>query len=108
MIRHVVMWKLLDPASAPRFKQWLDTCVGLVPGMIEFEVGIRSPGLDANVDVLLVSSFVDAAALNAYQNHPHHKAVSSQLGLLRESRSVLDHESLAPRAVTPGHMKEKP
>lgn len=42
------------------------------------------------------------------QNHPHHKAVSSQLGLLRESRSVLDHESLAPRAVTPGHMKEKP
>ena len=75
-------------------------CIGLVPGMIEFEVGVRSAGLDANVDVLLVSSFVDAAALDAYQNHPHHKAVSSQLGLLRESRSVLDHESLTPG--TPG------
>ena len=56
MIRHVVMWKLLDPADAPRFKQLLDTCIGLVPGMIEFEVGVRSAGLDANVDVLLVSS----------------------------------------------------
>ena len=100
MIRHVVMWKLHDAADAPRFKQLLDTCIGLVPGMIEFEVGVRSAGLDANVDVLLVSSFVDAAALDAYQNHPHHKAVSSQLGLLRESRSVLDHESLTPG--TPG------
>ena len=100
MIRHVVMWKLIDPADAPRFKQLLDTCIGLVPGMIEFEVGIRSAGLDANVDVLLVSSFVDAASLDAYQNHPHHKAVSSQLGPLRESRSVLDHESLTPG--TPG------
>lgn len=101
MIRHVVMWTLNDPADAPRFKQLLDTCIGLVPGMIEFEVGIRSTGLDANVDVLLVSSFVDAVALDAYQNHPHHKAVSSQLGPLRESRSVLDHESLTPG--TPGY-----
>ena len=100
MIRHVVMWKLHDAADAPRFKQLLDTCIGLVPGMIEFEVGVRSAGLDTNVDVLLVSSFVDAAALDAYQNHPHHKAVSSQLGPLRESRSVLDHESLTPG--TPG------
>ena len=100
MIRHVVMWKLHDAADAPRFKQLLDTCIGLVPGMIEFEVGVRSAGLDANVDVLLVSSFVDAAALDASQNHPHHKAVSSQLGPLRESRSVLDHESLTPG--TPG------
>ena len=108
MIRHVVMWKLLDPASAPRFKQLLDTCVDLVPGMIEFEVGMCSPGLEANVDVLLVSSFVDAAALDAYQNHPHHKAVSSQLGPLRESRCVLDHETLAPRVIAPGHMKETP
>ena len=100
MIRHVVMWKLHDAADAPRFKQLLDTCIGLVPGMIEFEVGVRSAGLDANVDVLLVSSFVDAAALDAYQNHPHHKAVSSHLGPLRESRCVLDHESLTPG--TPG------
>ncbi len=95
MIRHVVMWKLLDAAHAPRFKTLLDTCAGLVPGMLEFEVHIKTPGLEANVDVMLNSLFADAAALDAYQTHPHHKAVSAQLGPLRETRSVLDH------AVTP-------
>jgi quinol monooxygenase YgiN len=91
VIRHVVMWGLKDPADAPRFKALLDSCVGLVPGMSEFEVGIRERGLEANVDVVLVSTFADAAALDAYQNHPQHKAVSAQLGPLRDTRSVLDH-----------------
>lgn len=92
MIRHVVMWKLKDPAEALRFKALLDRCAGLVPGMAQFDVGIRTEGLDANVDVVLVSTFDTAAALDAYQNHPTHREVSAQLGPLRESRTVLDHE----------------
>jgi quinol monooxygenase YgiN len=95
VIRHVVMWKLLDAGQATHFKALLDSCVGLVPGMLEFEVSTRAPGLEANVDVMLNSLFTDAAAVNAYQNHPHHKAVSAQLGPLREARSVLDHEVLS-------------
>jgi quinol monooxygenase YgiN len=91
MIRHVVMWKLKDPADAPRFKALLDSCGALVPGIRQFEVGIRQEGHEANADVVLVSTFDDAAALEAYQSHPAHKAVSAQLGPLRESRSVLDH-----------------
>lgn len=96
MIRHVVMWKLKDPVDAPRFKALLDSCAGLVPGIAQFEVGIRTGGLDANVDVVLVSTFADVAALDAYQNHPKHREVSAQLGPLRESRTVLDHELPAP------------
>jgi quinol monooxygenase YgiN len=96
VIRHVVMWKLKDPADAPRFKALLDSCAGLVPGMEQFEVGIRTPGLDASVDVVLVSTFSDAAALEAYQNHPKHREVSAVLGPMRESRQVLDHEVPAP------------
>lgn len=92
MIRHVVMWSLKDPAEAPRFKQLLDGCKDLVPGMLEFEVGIRTPGLEANADVILVSTFADAAALDAYQRHPQHQAVGAQLGPLRETRSVLDYQ----------------
>jgi quinol monooxygenase YgiN len=91
MIRHIVMWKLKDAADAPRFKELLDSCRALVPGMHEFEVGIRKDGLEANVDVVLVSTFADSASLDAYQNHPHHKAVSAQLGPLRDTRSVLDY-----------------
>ena len=91
MIRHIVMWTLRDAADAPRFKALLDSCKGLVPGMIEFEVGIRSEALEANADVVLMSSFADVTALDAYQVHPHHKAVSAQLGPLRDTRHVLDY-----------------
>ena len=91
MIRHVVLWTLKNPADAPRFKALLDSCRSLVPGIVQFEVGVRTPGHDATADVVLVSTFVDAAALDAYQNHPHHKAVSAEVGPLRQSRTVLDH-----------------
>jgi quinol monooxygenase YgiN len=92
MIRHLVMWTLKDAADAPRFKAELDSCIGLVPGMRTFEVRLRSEGLEANVDVLLDSTFVDAGALDAYQNHPHHKAVSARIGPLRHTRHVMDYE----------------
>ncbi len=96
MLRHIVMWKLRNAADAPRFKALLDSCRSLVPGMHEFDVGIRRDDLEANVDVVLVSSFADAAALDAYQQHPHHKAVAAQLGPLRDTRGVLDYFSEQP------------
>jgi len=91
MIRHVVMWTMRHPADAARFKSLLDTCHGLVPGMMQFEVGIREGAMEANVDVILVSAFADAAALDAYLHHPHHKSISAQLGPLRQERHVLDY-----------------
>ena len=86
------MWKLKVPSDAQRFKSLLESCSALVTGMAQFEVGIRADEFDANVDVVLVSAFVDAAALAAYQSHPHHLTVSAQLGPLRESRGVLDYQ----------------
>jgi len=91
MLRHIVMWKLKDPADALRFQALLESCHGLVPGMSQFEVGTRSADLEANVDVVLLASFDDATALDAYLHHPHHQAVSAQLGPLRDTRSVLDY-----------------
>ncbi|WP_140630369.1 Dabb family protein [Methylibium rhizosphaerae] len=93
MIRHVVIWKLKHAGDAPRFKALLDTCKALVPGIVEFDVGIRCEGLEANADVVLVSTFTDKAALDAYQIHPQHKAVSAELGPLRETRAVLDYDT---------------
>jgi hypothetical protein len=91
MLKHIVMWKLKDPADATRFKAELDSCRGLVPGMREFEVATRVDGLEANCDVVLYSVFDDAVALEAYLVHPRHKEVSALLGTLRESRHVLDY-----------------
>jgi quinol monooxygenase YgiN len=93
MIRHLVMWTLKDAADALRFKAELDSCAGLVPGMQYFEVRLRSDGFESNVDVLLDATFADAAALDAYQHHPHHKAVSTRIGPLRNTRHVMDYES---------------
>ncbi len=93
MIKHIVMWKLKDPADARRFQAELDSCFGIVPGMREFETAVRSEGLEANCDVVLNASFDDKEALEAYLAHPHHKQVSSLLGTLRESRSVLDYQT---------------
>ena len=66
MIKHIVMWKLNDPADAPRFKSLLDTCQGVVPGMLQFDVGIRVDGMEANCDVVLLSAFTDASALASF------------------------------------------
>ena len=96
MIKHIVMWKLKNPLDAPHFKVQLDTCADLVAGMQQFEVALRTPGLDANCDVVLYSVFDDAAALSAYVNHPHHQQISTGLGTLRETRSVLDYEITRP------------
>lgn len=91
MIRHIVLWTLHNPADAPRVKALLDSCARLAPGIVEFDVGIREPGLEANVDVVLVSTFTTAQQLDAYQQHPHHKAVAAEVGTMRSGRHVLDH-----------------
>lgn len=91
MLRHIVMWTLNNPADAPRFKALLDSCANLVPGITEFSVGIKETGLEANVDVVLVSTFTDAQQLEAYQQHPEHKAVGVELGKMRSGRQVLDY-----------------
>ncbi|WP_374589992.1 Dabb family protein [Aquabacterium sp.] len=91
MIRHIVIWSMHQPTDAPRFKALLETCAGIVPGIIEFDVGIRTDGLEANADVVLVSTFESQAVLDAYQVHPHHKGVLGQLGPLRSARHVVDY-----------------
>ena len=53
MIRHIVMWTLKRPEDAPWVKALLDTCKALVPGIHEFQVGIKTDGLEANCDAVL-------------------------------------------------------
>lgn len=92
MIKHIVMWKLKNPADAAFFKAQLDSCKDIVPGMNEFEAAVQTDGLDANQDVALYSVFDDAAALQAYIVHPHHKDIVATLKTLAESRSALDYQ----------------
>jgi quinol monooxygenase YgiN len=90
-IRHIVLWKLREPADAARFKALLDSCASVVPGIEQFEVAVRADGLEASADVVLLSTFASADALAAYQGHPHHQAVAAQLGAMRLERHVFDY-----------------
>jgi quinol monooxygenase YgiN len=93
VLKHVVIWTLHNPQEAPRFKDLLESCAQLVPGMLSFDVGIRSEGLEANADVVLVSAFACRESLEAYLHHPHHKEVAAQLGPMRLQRAVVDYWS---------------
>lgn len=99
MIKHIVMWKLKDEAegadrlgNAREMKRRLDACANIVPGQLAFEVTLAQPGLEATYDVVLYSEFTDKAALDAYVNHPVHKAVVPFIGAIREARQCMDYE----------------
>jgi hypothetical protein len=100
MLKHIVMWKLKDQAegldraaNAIEMKRRLDACAGIVPGMGTFEVVLAQPGLEATYDVVLYSEFADRAALQAYIEHPTHKAVVPFIGAIREGRQCMDYET---------------
>ena len=93
MITHIVMWTLKATADAAEFTSMLESCSNLVPGMQRFEVACRTAGLEANCDVVLYSVFDSTESLAAYQNHPHHRQLSTALSALRETRHVLDYKT---------------
>ena len=100
MIKHIVMWKLKEhaegadrAANAARMKALLDDCRDIVPGIVEFEVALAQPGLEATYDVVLYSVFADKAALDAYQENPKHVAVKPFIGAVRLERQCMDYET---------------
>ena len=99
MIRHVVMWELHDPANAESFRNALLPCAQLVEGQRGYEVALRSSALPASVHVCLIATFDDTEALQRYQRHPLHQAVSDRIAPLRKARHLLDYE-LADEAHT--------
>lgn len=100
MIKHVVMWKLKDFAegadrarNAKRVKIELEALKNLIPQIWHIEVGVNCIESDAAYDVVLYSVFKSQADLDAYQNHPDHRAVAEFIGKLRESRVVVDYKT---------------
>jgi quinol monooxygenase YgiN len=98
MLKHIVMWKLKDvagtakAANAQRVKAALESCRGVTPGMLKYEVGLDVGSDHAPWDVVLYSEFADQAALQAYQQHPAHLAIKQVIGPLRENRGAVDYE----------------
>ena len=97
MIRHIVMWKLKENAEGGtraenilKAKALLESVKDCVPGIVGFEVGVATPGLDSNFDVMLNSTFENEAAAHAYHVHPTHMAIKPFMSAVRQDRACVD------------------
>lgn len=100
MIKHIVMWRLKDSAhgndkatNARLIKQKLEALGGLIPGLVRIEVGIDYAQSDTSSDVVLYSEFESREALDAYQQHPEHKALLPFVAEARSERRGVDYET---------------
>ena len=98
MIKHIVMWRLLDraqgnskSANAELMKARLEALEGRIPGLLKAEVGLDFSATEVSADVVLYSEFEDRAALAAYQTHPEHEAVKAFIGEVTAARWVVDY-----------------
>ena len=99
MIKHIVVWRLKDSAhgnpkevNARLIKEKLEALRGVVPGLLRIEVGIDFSKSEQSADLALYSEFATRAHLDAYQEHPAHKAVMPFIGEARTERRVVDYE----------------
>jgi quinol monooxygenase YgiN len=97
VIKHVVVWKIKDPAQkaahANAVKRALESLRGHIPGMHAIEVGIDI-GYDAHADdVVLYAEFANRAALDVYQKHPLHQDAKAIVSVLTTGRRAIDWEA---------------
>jgi len=100
MIKHIVMWRLKESAggrsrdeNALEIKKRLEALRDAVPGIRELEVGLNVKEAEAAADLVLVTAFDDAAALEAYQRHPAHQEVVAFVRTVVSERRVVDYEA---------------
>ncbi len=100
MIRHIVMFELLEEAQGKtkkentlRAKELAEELRTKVPSLRKYSVVINSDKADTtNYDIALICDFDDMEGLSEYQNHPDHKAFGAFIKEIRKSRACIDFE----------------
>lgn len=95
MIKHMVMWKVKDDVPAEdkvEMKRQLEALKGVVPTLIDIEVGIDVLGSDQSKDVVLYSEFASMDDLQAYNTHPEHLKVVDFVKPRVCERHAVDYE----------------
>ena len=97
MVKHIILWQLKEEladktAVKAGIKAGLEGLKGRIPGLLDIRV--RTEGLaSSNADVMLDSSFTDAAALKGYAVHPEHvKVADTKVRPFTKTRLCLDFE----------------
>ena len=95
MVKHIVMWRFKDGVSEAdklEMKRQLEALKGVVPTLIDIEVGLDVAGKDASMDMALYSEFASMDDLEAYAVHPEHLKVVGFVKTLVCERAVVDYE----------------
>ena len=97
MIKHIVMWKFMDHAEERSKQENLDlvkerllSLSAIIPELKSIEIG-QDMGVGRDpFDMVLITTFDDAAALERYQQHPEHKKISAFVAKVRSERACVD------------------
>ena len=68
--------ELFNAAVKAGIKEGLEGLAGKIPGLLEVRVYTDALPSSANADLMLDTTFTDAAALKGYSTHPAHVAVA--------------------------------
>ncbi len=95
MIKHIVMWKFKDEvaeADKLEMKRQLESLKGVVPSLVEIEVGMDVVGTPASMDMVLTTLFHSLSDLQAYAEDPAHLKVVEFVKPLVAQRALVDYE----------------
>ena len=97
MVKHIILWQLRDDiadkaAVKAGIKAGLEGLRGRIPGLVDIRVRIEGLA-SSNADVMLDSTFADAASLKGYSVHPEHvKVADAKVRPFTKTRLCLDFE----------------
>ena len=96
MIHHMVMWRFADSAEGKTreenmaiVRERLLALPAIIPEIKAMKVGCQVLADDA-YDLVLLSDFEDADALQTYRVHPAHVAVADYVKLVTTERRAID------------------
>lgn len=99
MIKHIVMWSLIENLDAAKkttickeLKERLEGLKTQIPEIQSIEVGFDLNGSKNSMDVLLYSTFYSMADLETYQAHPAHVEAAEFIRSVVSERKVVDYE----------------
>ena len=95
-VKHIILWKLKEEHNTEAvklgIKENLESLLGVVPGLLEIKVQVKSLP-SSNADVMLYSVFESVDALKGYSVHPAHvKVADTFVRPYTQVRSCLDFE----------------
>jgi len=99
MLKHIVMFKLLDFAedstkneNALKIKNLLDELPSKIPYIKGYEVGINIIESERSFDISLISAFESKEDLKKYIEHPEHQKAVEFIIKRRQSGISVDYE----------------